>query len=116
MRFYAMYPWTSMVIGDSVNEIQWRYDELNNLILSAIERKGCINLESAREIIDFLAPYGKTPDYYLNSPKSIDGQQTQIKGSTSLFDLKGLTAYNHYGYYCDEWVKTSLKNYIPVRI
>lgn len=112
MRFFSMYPWTSRIIGDSVNEIQWRYDELNNEILSAIQNKGYINFECARGIIDFLSPYGRFPAYYSKSPKSRDGMQVQIKGSVSLFDLKQKVSYNHYGYYCDEWVRTSLPNYL----
>lgn len=111
MRFYAMYPWTAFVVGDKINDIQWRYDELNNQILSALDEKGCIDYKTAKQLVDFLAPYMKHPQYYAENPKSKDGKQTRIEGCVSLFDLKNKTVESHYGYYCDEWVKITLPFY-----
>lgn len=111
MRYFAMHPWTSRVIGDIVNDIQWRYDELNRQIADTIEQKGYIGYESARELISFLSPYGQYPSYYAGNPKSRDGREIRIEGCVSLFDLKKLTVESHYGYYCDKWVKLNLSNY-----
>ena len=112
MRFCAMNPWTAWIIGDQVNDIQWRYDELNNQILEAVKEKGHIDFETARELIDFLASYRKYPDYYARNPKSKDGREIRIEGCTSVFDLKNKVIESHYGYYCDEWVRITLTDYI----
>lgn len=112
MRFTAMYPWTANVIGNKVNGIQWRYDALNNLILTILNEKGSINYQDAKTTIDFLAPYGKYPAYYAKNPRSRDGREIRIEGCTSLFDLKNKTIESHYGYYCDEWVKITLPYYV----
>ena len=111
MRYYSMHPWTSRVIGGIVNDIQWRYDELNTLIADTIEQKGYIDYEAARDLISFLSPYGKNSAYYAGNPKSKDGREIRIEGCVSLFDLKDLTVESHYGYYCDKWVKLTLANY-----
>ena len=111
MRYYSMHPWTSRVIGGIVNDIQWRYDELNTLIVDIIEQKGYIDYEAARDLISFLSPYGKNTGYYTGNPRSKDGKEIRIEGCVSLFDLKNLTVESHYGYYCDKWVKLDLRNY-----
>ncbi len=113
MRCCAMDPWTATVTKSNVNDIQWRYDALNYEIRATIKEKGSISYEDARRIADFLAPYGKYPDYYKKNPKSRDGKQTRIEGCVSLFDLKAKTVESHYGYYGDGWVKTTLLNYLP---
>ncbi|MDP4094024.1 MAG: carcinine hydrolase/isopenicillin-N N-acyltransferase family protein [Bacillota bacterium] len=111
MRFYSMYPWTSMIVGNIVNDMQWRYDELNNQILTEIRQSGYIDFNKTKRIIDFLAPYGKYPLYYSKSPKSKDGKEIQIRGCTSVFDLKRKRVESHFGYYCDDWVSITLPNY-----
>jgi len=111
MRFYAMYPWTSTVVGDKINDMQWRYDELNNQILSAIRKKSFVDYRDAKQLIDFLAPYGKYPSYYADNSRSSDGREIRIEGCTSIFDLKNRTVETHYGYYCDEWVNLTLPYY-----
>ncbi len=111
MRYFAMHPWTSRVVGDIVNDIQWRYDELNRQITEAIGQRGYIDYETARELISFLSPQGKYPTYYAGNPKSKNGREIRIEGCVSLFDLKKLTIESHYGYYCDKWVKLTLPNY-----
>ena len=113
MRYCAMDPWTAMVVRGNVNDIQWRYDALNHEIRSALDQKGSIGYEDARRIADFLAPYGKYPEYYAKNPRSEDGKQTRIEGCVSLFDLKAKTVESHYGYYGDGWVRTTLENYLP---
>lgn len=113
MRYCTMDPWTAMVVQGNVNDIQWRYDTLNHEIRAALAQKGSIGYEDARRIADFLAPYGKYPEYYVKNPRSKDGKQIRIEGCVSLFDLKAKTVESHYGYYGDGWVKTSLLNYLP---
>ncbi len=112
MRFYAMHPWTAMVVGDKINDIQWRYDVLNDQVLEALRERGSINYQMAKQLIDYLAPNGKYPSYYAKNPRSRDKREICIEGCTSIFDLKKKTVESHYGYYCDEWVKVTLPNYV----
>jgi hypothetical protein len=109
MRYYAMNWWTYIVSKDSLDDIQWRYDELNNELLTVLQ-KGYMTKDEARTTIDFLAPYGKFPTYYNAANKPLN--QIQVHGSVSLLDLKELTIESHYGYYSDEWIALSLKNYL----
>lgn len=111
MRYYSMHPWTSKIVGDKINDIQWRYDELNNQILTALKEEGYIGYATAKRLIDFLSPYGKFPSYYAGNPKSADGKEIRIEGCTSVFDLKNLSVESHFGYYCDDWVKITLPGY-----
>jgi len=93
------------------DHIQWRYDELNNRCLKAIDQKP-VTYDKAKKLINFLAPDGDFPAYYAGSPKSTDGKRTRIEGSISLLDLKKCTMDSYYGYYGDEWVKLTLLNYL----
>lgn len=111
MRLCAMDPWCAQVTQGKVNDIQWRYDELNHQIREALQARGSIDYAMAKRLIDFLAPYGRFPKYHHKSPKSSDGKTAQIGGCVSLFDLKARTVESHYGYYADEWVKTTLPAY-----
>ena len=112
MRLCAMDPWTALIESGDVNDIQWRYDELNHRILQQISSQGHIGYEAVKEISEYLSPYGDFPKYYKNNPKSEDGQDFAIKGCTSVFDLKKKTVESHYGYYRDGWVRTTLPAYI----
>ncbi len=114
MRYFTMNPWTARISGEKSDDIQWRYDELNFQIHEAIEKRGSVDFETARELIDFLAPYRKHPGYYSGNPRSRDGRELQIHGCTSVFDLIDKTVESHYGYYCDKWVRISLDNYMPI--
>jgi hypothetical protein len=109
MRLCAMNWWTSIIASAHLNDIQWRYDELNNELLALLD-KGYMTYNEAKETIDFLAPYGRFPDYYNKDKKPLN--QLQINGSVSLLDLKELTIETHYGYFSDEWIKISLKGYL----
>jgi hypothetical protein len=110
MRFCAMDLLLSHLAADVINDSQWRYDTLNAHIMDAIEEarkdgKGGIEYDKAKEILDFLNPAGRYPDYY--------GKDKQvIEGTLSLFDLKKKTVESHYGYYKDEWIKLTFPNYI----
>ena len=112
MRLAAMHPWTQRVSRARMNDSQWRYDELNHRLLSSLDQEGPITYDRAKEILDFLAPYGDFPDYYRLNPKSRDGQETVIFGSTNLFDLKARSVESHFGFYCDEWIKIHLPRYL----
>jgi hypothetical protein len=102
--------WTESIASRYVNDTQWRYDELNHQIRE-LKENGGINYESARRLIDFLAPGGKFPEYYSKKPKSRSGNETLIEGCTTLFDLKKKTAESRYGCYCDDWIKITLPAY-----
>lgn len=111
MRCFAMNGWTQRIIGKRVNDIQWRYDELNRSIYDKLENKGMIGFEDARELISFLSPSGKNKEYHDDNPRSKDGKQIRIEGCISLFDLKNIVVESHYGYFCDKWVRITLTEY-----
>jgi hypothetical protein len=79
--------------------------------MQALSENGTINYSSAKKLIDFLAPYGKYASYYDKNPRSSDGKEICIEGCTSIFDLKRMIVESHFGYYCDQWVKSTLPNY-----
>ncbi len=109
MRLCAMNPATVFVAKDNLNDIQWRYDELNNQIL---ESYGNIDFEKARVLIDFLAPYHKFPDYYQHNKPSSDGQTRVLRGSVSVCNLTDKIMQSHFGFYKDEWITIQLMNYV----
>ncbi|MPM86472.1 hypothetical protein SDC9_133561 [bioreactor metagenome] len=111
MRLCAMDSWCAQVVKGDVNDIQWRYDELNYQIRQTLLKQGSVSYQAAKQLIDFLAPYGKFPNYYAKNPKSRDGKALRIEGCVSVFDLKKRSVESHYGYYNDDWVKTTLPNY-----
>jgi len=100
-------------VDQRADNSQWRYDELNRRTLLALQ-DGPIDAETAKELIDFLAPNRVTghPTYYEKSPKSPDGLETAIEGVISLFDLKRRTVESHYGYSCDDWIRIRLPAYV----
>ncbi|MFC1540144.1 hypothetical protein ACFL41_01490, partial [Gemmatimonadota bacterium] len=120
IRLCEMDKRTALLAGRHINDIQWRYDALNDLILKKIENLApgeSLDEEAVKELIDFLAPL---PDdgtrqyqcYYDSSQRSSDSREIAIEGSTSVMELKEQTMTSHFGYFCDEWVKLSLKRYI----
>ncbi len=111
MRYFAMHRWTERIIGKRVNDIQWRYDELNSLIHNRLEEKGSIDFEDAKELISFLSPSGRNKDYHADNPRSRDGEQLRIEGCLSVFDLKNKVVESQYGYFCDKWVRLTLTEY-----
>ena len=111
MRYFAMHHWTENIIGDRVNDLQWRYDELNSLIDETLTTQGHIGFEDAKRLTSFLTPHSKNPGYYADNPRSKDGREIRIEGCDSVFDLKSMIVESHYGYYCDKWVRVSLLKY-----
>ncbi len=112
MRLCGMARWANRVSKGRADDSQWRYDELNDRILDIVERQGAVAYDQAKDLIDFLAPYGDFPDYYCRIPRGPDGRHEMIYGSVSLCDLKRKTMESHYGYYDDEWVKVCLPRYV----
>lgn len=111
MRFFAMHRWTRKVINKNADDIQWRYDELNRQLYDKLREKGSIDITDAKELISFLAPYGKHKGYHADNPKSKDGKAIRIEGAISVFELKSGVVESHYGYYCDKWVRVTLPAY-----
>ncbi|WP_372367364.1 hypothetical protein [Candidatus Uabimicrobium sp. HlEnr_7] len=109
MRLCAMNPMTIEIARNKANEVQWRYDELNEQIL---KNYGNIDAEKALELIDFLSPERKHPEFYKNNQKSSDGKTQRIRGSVSLFDLKDKTVKTKFGFYADDWITVTLPNYV----
>lgn len=117
MRLCSMDHWIVKVVEEQLDDIQWRYDKLNDLILS---RYGAIDWNEAWNLINFLAPNGcYETDYYRhnNDYKYINdqGEQCQTKqvlGIVSLCNLTTKVAQSLYGYYADEPVWTTLMNYV----
>jgi hypothetical protein len=116
MRLCAMSPVSNFVSQWNWDDIQWRYDELHQQLLNALNQnvskynQKFLTYEETKEIIDFLAPYRKFPDYYNKDHKPLD--QLAIHGCVSLLNLKEKTIESHYGYYSDQWLKISLENYV----
>ncbi len=132
MRLFAMHPWTNLVASKDYDDVQWRYDELNNQLLTTLSEKKQLTLEDAKGIIDFLTPdpdpdtnptHRKFPDYYnppkcwccglfCKKPDPDAWKHLPIRGAVSLMDLKNKTIHCHYGYYGDDWVQVRLNEYL----
>jgi hypothetical protein len=116
MRLCAMSPVSNMISQWNWDDIQWRYDELHQQLLNALNgnfskyNQKFITYDEAKKIIDFLAPYNKFPEYYNKDHHPLD--QLPVHGCVSLLDLKKRTIESHYGYYGDPWLKISLMNYL----
>jgi len=110
MRLCAMLPWSVLVSQGSLDDIQWRYDELNNEIFSALKNGGTIDFDKAKDLISFLRPDGKFKKYY--NPDNLPLSEVQVHGSISILDLKNKIIESLYGYFADEWVRITLPNYI----
>lgn len=112
----SMHKWTAFVSNWQINDIQWRYDALSDLLLEKLDaggEGGGIDYETAKGLIDFLSPKRKYfPCYYDRQERSPDCREIAISGSISIFDMKKKTIESQFGYYCDEWVKVTLPHYI----
>ncbi len=111
MRLCAMREWTSIVNGRSVNDSQWRYDELNVELQQAMAAGGgALSYADAKRILNFIGADGKFPAYYNSRGDPLD--EVAIHGSQSLMDLVNLTMETRYGYYSDMWLTIHLKRYL----
>ncbi|HEX3045074.1 MAG TPA: hypothetical protein VHY08_09985, partial [Bacillota bacterium] len=118
MRYCAMDNWVVEVARNQLDDIQWRYDKLNDLIL---EHYGAIDWEQAWKLINFLAAEtgSYVPDYYnYIKYKKYKDEQGQIKktkavqGCTSLCNLTTKVMQTRYGYFVDKPVTITLYNYV----
>ena len=115
MRMTAMNEWIALLAGANQNDIQWRYDELNRQVLDALEAAPAgISEAAAWQLIDFLHPSGRFPEYY-NRGGERPWRRVQVQGSVSLCELRGLAMTSRFGYYGDEPVSLHLGNYLPGR-
>lgn len=112
MRLAGMNEWTAILAGESLNETQWRYDELNREILDALDAAPSgIDEKVAWQLIDFLRPNGKFPAFY-NPGGTLDWREVQVHGSVSLCELTGRTLTSRFGYYGDQPVTIRLSAYL----
>jgi hypothetical protein len=112
MRLAGMNEWTAILAGGSLNDFQWRYDELSREILDALDAAPSgIDGRAAWKLIDFLSPNGKFPEYY-NPDRSRDWREVQVHGSVSLCELTGRTLTSLFGYYGDEPITIHVSEYV----
>ncbi|HYW85671.1 MAG TPA: carcinine hydrolase/isopenicillin-N N-acyltransferase family protein [Spirochaetia bacterium] len=112
MRLAGMNEWTAILVSGTLNDFQWRYDELTREILDALDAAPSgIDEQAAWKLIDFLSPNGKFPDYY-NPDRTRDWREVQVHGSVSLCELTGRTLTSRFGYYGDEPVTIHLGAFV----
>jgi hypothetical protein len=78
MRLFAMHPWSNLMAASQVDDLQWRYDELNAQLLERLypDPDGPLvplSLESAKDLADYLTPdpdKGRHPEYYNPEPET----------------------------------------------
>ena len=110
IRLTAMNDWIALLAGANLNEMQWRYDELNREILDAIDASPAgLTEDTAWTLINFLRPDGRFPDFYNADGRPLS--EVQVHGSITLCELAGRTMKSLYGYYGDEPVTVHLDNY-----
>jgi hypothetical protein len=97
MRLYGMADWVSRVSAPRLDDIQLRYDKLNNALLGTLD-KGYLTYDEAKGIIS-------------NSGATLRSGGT-IGGAVSLMDLPNKTIESHYGYEADAWIKLKLTDYV----
>ncbi len=112
IRLTAMNDWIALLARDNLNDSQWRYDELSREIMTAIDASPHgITERTAWDLINFLRPNGKFPDFY-NPGAREPWPKVQVRGSVTLCDLTSRSMKSLYGYYGDEPVTIHLLNYI----
>lgn len=114
MQLTTMAEAADRVAQKSWDDVQWRYDELSSTVTGFVRQNGgaqpYITHDQARQAANYLGIEQQFPTY--NNPHDLPADQVQIGGAVSLMDLKAVTMESHYGYYSDEWVTTTLKNYV----
>lgn len=117
MRLCSMNQWAIKVSEGQLDDIQWRYDKLNDLILS---HYGAIDWNEAWNLINFLAPdgcyetgyYDHNADYKYTNEQGQQSLTKQVLGSVTLCNLTTKVAKSLYGYYADDPIQTTLLNYV----
>jgi hypothetical protein len=114
MRLVSMTDWLELIEGDEFVDSQWRYDALNSYILETLAgAEGKIGFEEAWKLVDFLDPL-RSPKYsfYYRRDNPKPPEEITVHGSVNLLELKSLKIRSLWGYYGDEAVTISLKNYL----
>ncbi|MGA2761941.1 MAG: C45 family autoproteolytic acyltransferase/hydrolase [Spirochaetia bacterium] len=110
IRLTSMNEWIALLAGGNLNEIQWRYDELNREILDAIAAAPAgITEETAWGLINFLRPDGRFPEFYDGAREE---GRIQVHGSVSLCELTSRWIKSLYGYYGDEPIILHLEHFL----
>ncbi len=128
MRLAMMWEWSAAINNmkssgiAKTDDIQWRFDKLNQLFIDALAGGGIIDYQKAKDLANYLSPKDNKFDNdcagytaISHNPEDVDSDgkpHMRIEGSTSLLDLKKKTIEARYGYYDDQWVKIGLLNYI----
>ena len=138
MRISAMDKLTNLMDDRYADDSQWRYDELNHLVVrerwydagsrTPRDTPRRISYDAAKRLINFLEPMcagdGRCPyrekrecfhykKYHPEDCTKPVGERTiPIEGVVSLFDLRRRTIDSYYGYYGDAWVKIALPSYV----
>jgi len=115
MRLTSMNEWIALLSSGDQNDMQWRYDVLNREILAALAAAPAgIDEAAAWDLVNFLRPNGKFPEYY-NSGAKVDWRSVQVHGSVTLCELTSRTFTSLFGYYGDPPVTIHLQNYLSGR-
>jgi hypothetical protein len=112
MRLTCMTEWIALLAGRNLNDIQWRYDELNREILEAIDAEpNGVTEKTAWDIIDFLRPNGRFPRYYNEGPPG-EWEKVLVHGSVTLCELTRLSFTTRFGFYGDPPVTLHLAPFL----
>jgi hypothetical protein len=90
MRLQAMNPWIDLLGGGWQADFQWRYDTLNDLIVSKLDgRSSPLEESEAWRLINYLSPdpTGPCSDYYNPGYAATDWRALEVIGTVSLVEL-----------------------------
>jgi len=114
MRLTAMNEWIDSIGAPFLNDFQWRYDTLAQLLRDAFcQSPDGLDASSAWNTINFLTPNPSGPfhDYY-HEDGVTNWRHIKVKGSVSLFHLGRRWMKSQFGYYGDIPVEVRLLRYV----
>ncbi|MFI5367983.1 MAG: carcinine hydrolase/isopenicillin-N N-acyltransferase family protein [Spirochaetia bacterium] len=112
MRLVGMNTWTAIVAHTWYDDFQWRYDELNNEVLNALDaHPNGLDDATAWSVINFLTSRGPFRAFH-DPDESHRWQEVQVQGSVNLCDLTTRKLKSLYGYYGDDPVTITLPAYL----
>ncbi len=132
MRLCALNAHIAKVTTTQMDDIHWRYDELNHQILDTLDSSGHVDFEAAQRLIDFLSPLRTFYRYYTADEHYLSQRTPRrpvIPGSVTACDLKARVIRTQVGYYpvdvpddgltapvpgapSPEWLQITLPNYL----